>query len=166
MPGDCHAGPDNGLPEFTIGGVTTKMKRFSGFTIIECVAALAITALTLLLASWSMTALSSSNRHSLDGSVDWYVFLKEMEADNHHFVLEEVHLDNIRVKSRKNDLDYVLQWKPGVLYLKERDRGGYMPLFNGARKCAFKRLSGQRVLVEVTRENGERLSGALQFYPE
>ncbi len=134
------------------------MKQFSGFTIIECVAALTITALTLLLASWSMTALSANNRHSLDSSVDWYVFLKEMEADNHHFILEQVHLDNIRVKSRKNDLDYVLQHKPGVLYLKERTRGGYMPLFSGARRCVFKRLSGQRVLVEVKRENGEHYS--------
>ncbi len=142
------------------------MKHFKGFTIIECVAALAITALTLLLAGWSLTALSASNRHSLDYSVDWYVFLKEMEAGSHHFVLQEVHVDNIRVHSPQTDLDYLLQKHNDNLYLTSWSRGGYMPLFSGVEACTFKQLPGRRVLVEVTRENGEKLAGVIQFYHE
>ncbi|MGN1279628.1 MAG: competence type IV pilus minor pilin ComGF [Limosilactobacillus sp.] len=144
------------------------MKQFRGFTIIECVIALVITALTLLLAGWAMTALSASNRHSLDSSVDWYVFLKEMEADSHRFVLKRVDANRIRVNSWQSgtDLDYVLQQQHGNLYLTTSSRGGYMPLFSGVKTCTFKRLSGHRVLVEVTRENGKKLAGVIQFYPE
>ena len=142
------------------------MKHFKGFTIIECVAALAITALTLLLAGWLLTALSASNRHSLDYSVDWYVFLKEMESGSHYFVLQEVHVDNIRVHSPQTDLDYLLQKHNDNLYLTSWSRGGYMPLFSGVEACTFKQLPGRRVLVEVTRENGEKLAGVIQFYHE
>lgn len=142
------------------------MKRLEGFTIFECVVALLITAMTLLLASWSMTALSASTRHSLDSSVDWYVFLKEMEADRHHFVLKEVTSHNIRINSYRSGLDYVLRKRQDTLYLTAWSRGGYMPLFSGAQTCTFKRLSGQRVLVEVTRENGKKLAGIIQFYHE
>lgn len=142
------------------------MRRLKGFTIIECVVALLITALTLLLAGWSMNALAVSNRHSLDSSVDWYVFLKEMEADSHHFVLKQVNSHNIRVNSCRSDLDYILQKKRDTLYLTAWSRGGYLPLFSGAKTCVFKRLPGQRVLVEVTRKNGEKLVGIIQFYHE
>ena len=103
------------------------MKHFKGFTIIECVAALAITALTLLLAGWSLTALSASNRHSLDCSVDWYVFLQEMEADSHHFILRNVGEDELQVFSPHTGLDYTLQGRD-ALYLKAWDRGGYLTI--------------------------------------
>ncbi|MDD6432493.1 MAG: ComGF family competence protein [Lactobacillaceae bacterium] len=142
------------------------MKRLKGFTIIECVVALLITALTLTLAGWSMNTLAVSNRHSLDSSVDWYVFLKEMEADNHHFVLKQVNSHNIRVNSCRSGLDYILRKRQDTLYLTAWSRGGYMPLFSGVKRCIFKQLPGRRVLVEVTRENGEKLAGIIQFYHE
>lgn len=142
------------------------MRRLRGFTIIECVVALLITALILLLAGWSMNALAVSNRHSLDSSVDWYVFLKEMEADSHHFVLKQVNSYEIRLNSRRSGLDYTLQERGNTLYLTAWHRGGYLPLFSGARTCVFRQLPGRRVLVEVTRENGEKLAGIIQFYHE
>lgn len=143
------------------------MKKMTGFTIIECVLALLITAMTLLLASWAMTALADNERHSLDHPIDWYVFMKEMEAANHHFVLKEVSEKRIRVYSPRTDLNYTLHGR-NILHLTTVERGGYLPLLDGVRdrEYRFTRLPGQRVLVEVTRENGERLAGIIQFYQE
>lgn len=143
------------------------MKRLTGFTIIECVLALVVASLTLLLAGWGMTALATSNRHSLDSPVDWYIFLQEMEADSHHFILRNVGEDELQVFSPHTGLDYTLQGRD-ALYLKAWDRGGYLPLFDGIKgeTCRFKRLPGQRVRVEVRRKNGEELVGIIQFYHE
>ncbi|MFQ9705477.1 MAG: competence type IV pilus minor pilin ComGF [Limosilactobacillus pontis] len=141
------------------------MKRLTGFTIIECVIALAITTLTILLAGWGLTALSTSNRHSLDSSVDWYIFLQEMEADSHHFILRKVAGTELQVYSPRTGFVYTLQGRD-VLYLKAWGRGGYLPLLEGiqGKTCRFKQLVGQRVRVEVVRENGEKLVGIIQFY--
>lgn len=143
------------------------MRKLPAFTIVECIAALLITAVTLVLAGWGMTALSASERHSLDHPIDWYVFLKEMEADNHHFVLKRVSGREVQVYSPRTDLNYTLQGR-NVLYLTASARGGYLPLLDGIQGKAyhFTRLPGQRVLVEVTRENGEKLVGIMQFYQE
>lgn len=143
------------------------MKKMTGFTIIECIMALLITAITLMLAGWGMTALTNSERHSLDHPVAWYVFLKEMEADSHHFVLRHVSGTAVRVYSPRTGLNYTLQGRR-VMYLTAVERGGYLPLLDGIQGKAYRftQLPGQRVLVEVTRENGERLAGIIQFYQE
>lgn len=143
------------------------MKRCGAFTVIECVAALIVTSITLVLASWSLSALKDANQHSLDSSVDWYVFLKEMEADYHHFRLKNVAGTEVRVYSPRTGLDYVLQGRD-ALYLTAWNRGGYMRLFDNiqGKTCRFERLPGQRVRVEVTRTNGEKLAGIIQFYQD
>lgn len=141
------------------------MKRLAAFTIIECVLALMITAVTLILVSWSLSALRQVNQHSLDDSVDWYVFLREMEADSHHFILKGVDGSEVRVHSPKTGMDYVLQGRD-TLYLTAWQRGGYLPLLDNikGKTCSFRQLAGQRVLIEVTRENGKKMAGIIQFY--
>lgn len=142
------------------------MKGHTGFTIIECIVALVITTMVTLLISLTTANLTRFNHRSLDPAIDWYVFLKEMESADHHFVLKEVGSYHLIVKNINNGVDYELRGKD-AFYLSAVDQGGYLPVFEGIRgdRYHFKRLDKTRVQVVVQRKGGEELTGIINFYP-
>lgn len=141
--------------------------RRSAFTIAECVAALAITAIVIVLINYLLTGLRKANQRSLDPAVDWYVFLAEMEAPSHQFILKDVKQREMQVKSKQTGLTYELHGND-VLYLSVPYRGGYLPLFNDVRPghYRFKRVGPNRALMEVERKNGQLLEEIVNFSPE
>lgn len=141
------------------------MKKLAGFTIIECVIAMIITTVTVLLISFSITHLTKSSQQTLDPALDWYVFLQEMESADHHFVLKEVGSYHLIVTSVRNGMDYELRGRD-AFYLSMVNEGGYLPVFDGIRgdRYHFKRLDRTRVTVTVQRKNGQLLEGVIKFY--
>lgn len=141
------------------------MRKRKAFTIIECVAAMAITAVTMLLVSFAITNLKQFNQRSLDSAVDWYVFLNELEMEEHHFIIDKVTKYHLFLKEGPNGEIYELQGRD-VFYLSKFPGGGYLPLFEGIRgdHYYFRRLGKSRVLIAVQRTSGQELSGIVKFY--
>ncbi len=141
------------------------MRRLTAFTIAESIAALVVTALVMVLINFSLTALGRVNQHSLNQTTDWYIFLHELESPRHHFVLKEVRRRELIVTSPVNNLQYQLHGRD-AFYLTAVNRGGYLRLLDNIKgdRYSFRRLSGERVLVEVERTNGEQETGIVQFY--
>ena len=121
------------------------MKR-SAFTLVECIGALLVTSLVVVLTGYALTAIRTTSRPSLDRATDWIICLQELESPDHRFAL-------------KRTERYQLE-----LYLRAPN-GGYMPIFSNIRgeQSAFKRLDSQRVHVTVVRTNGQKLEGVVCF---
>lgn len=141
------------------------MRKRRAFTIIESVAAMVITAVVMLLISFTMANLKQFNQRSLDPAVDWYIFLNELEAEEHHFVISKVTKYHLFLKEGQNGETYELHGRD-VFYLSKFPGGGYLPLFEGIRgdHYYFRHLGGTRVLIKVQRTNGQELSGIVKFY--
>lgn len=142
------------------------MKKQAGFTIAESLAALLVTALVMVLINFALTAVRQVNRPGLDKPTDWYIFLREMESPDHHFVLEKmVGHHTLVVRDAQSGLRYQLQGQD-AFYLTAVGRGGYLRVLDNIKGAtySFTRLTGSRVLVEVERTNGEQNAGIIQFY--
>lgn len=140
------------------------MKR-PAFTIIECVCSLLITTIIILLVSFLMTDVKKLNLHNLDPELDWYLFLQEMEAPKHHFILLRVQKHHLYLKSEQSRLDYTLHGYTN-LYLTGTSTGGYLPLLDDVApdQFSFNQLDDRRVQVEVKRTNGKIQRGIIKFY--
>lgn len=142
------------------------MKKRNAFTIIECICALMVTTLVVLSISALMTTIRRVNRVDLNNSVDWYMFIQEMESSRHRFELRHVYRRSLLLYSQAARRDYELKGADSF-YLTCRQDGGYLPLLDEVKAydCKFKQLDDQRVLVEVERKNGQQLAGIIKFYP-
>lgn len=139
------------------------MKRRAAFTLVECVGALLVTSLVVILLSLAMTAVRTINRQSLGGAADWFICLQELESPDHRFILKRVKPAELQLKDQCQQRDYQLRIRD-CLYLRTPN-GGYMPIFSGIRgeRSFFQRLDSQRVYVEVERQNGQKMAGIICF---
>lgn len=139
------------------------MKKGPAFTLVECVGALIITSLVIILAGLAMTNVRQLSRHSLAGSVDWIICLQELESANHHFELKKVERYQLVLRDQQQQRDYQLRIRDR-LYLRAAN-GGYMPILSGVRGkySSFRRIDQQRVYIEVERTNGRRDYGIACF---
>lgn len=140
------------------------MKR-SAFTIIECICSLLVTTIVIFLVSFLMTDVKKLNTHSLDSEIDWYLFLQEMEAPKHHFILLHTQKHFLYLRSEQSRLNYTLRGYTG-LYLTGTSTGGYLPLLDNVApdQFSFNQLDDRRVQVEVKRTNGKVQRGIIKFY--
>ncbi|WP_267202484.1 type IV pilus minor pilin ComGF family protein [Limosilactobacillus kribbianus] len=142
------------------------MNKQAGFTIAESILALLVTALVMVLINFALFALQRINRPGLGQTADWYIFLREMESPDHHFILEEVDgQSELVVKEPSTGLKYQLQGRD-TFYLTAVEHGGYLRVLDNIKgdQYSFTQLPGARVLVEVERTNGEQNTGIIQFY--
>lgn len=139
------------------------MKRQPAFTLVECVGALLVTSLVVVLLSLTMTAVRTISQRSLDGAVDWLICLQELESPDHQFALERVTPTELQLKDQHQQRKYQLRIGDR-LYLRAPN-GGYMPIFSGIRggRSFFRRLDSQRVYIEVERNNGQKMAGIICF---
>ena len=73
------------------------MKK-EGFTLVECLAALVIAALIVMLLSFQMKVIKSSCIKQNSQPLDWYLCLSELESVDHHFMIEEVSSNQLRLE--------------------------------------------------------------------
>ncbi|MDO4903388.1 MAG: competence type IV pilus minor pilin ComGF [Limosilactobacillus sp.] len=128
---------------------------------MECISALIITSIVIVLMSLAMTSVRSLAKHSLSQDLDWQIFLKEMESDTHDFVLERVFTNDIELYEKTTKKHVTLKTR-GRMYLSYAG-GGYVPVFGYVNVTYCRRLDDRRVYIETERENGEKLSGILCF---
>ncbi|QZN93674.1 hypothetical protein KZE55_03765 [Limosilactobacillus panis] len=140
------------------------MKKRLAFTLIECVAALLVTTVVIVLAGMTINSLRSVTRQSLDQPIDWIICLQELESPRHAYALVNVESNAVVLRDQHTDRLYELCAQKR-LYLRAKKDGGYMPVFSDIRdqKTVFKQLDQQRVYIKVERTNGEVLTGFLCF---
>lgn len=140
------------------------MKKRAAFTLIECVAALLVTTIVIILAGMTISSLRSVTRQSLDQPLDWIICLQELESPRHAYALVSVGDNTVVLRDQHTDRLYELCAQKR-LYLRAQKDGGYMPVFSGIRdqKMVFRQLDQQRVYIKVERTNGEVLTGFLCF---
>ncbi|WP_231120574.1 ComGF family competence protein [Limosilactobacillus reuteri] len=103
---------------------------------------------------------------NLESTITWHLFLRELESVNHRFELMEVRDNWLLLYSQTTDQKYELR-ENHALYLTCQNKGGYMPLLDSIKnhEYSFTQLDSQRVLIKVTRKDGEKASAIVKFYP-
>lgn len=139
------------------------MKKRLAFTLVECIGALLVTSLVVVLTGYALTAVRTTSRTSLVHATDWIICLQELESADHRFALRRVDRYQLELRDLNQRRIYELCLRDR-LYLRASS-GGYMPVFSNIRgeQSAFKRLDNQRVHVTVVRTNGQRLEGVVCF---
>ena len=138
------------------------MKR-SAFTLVECIGALLVTSLVVVLTGYALTAVRTTSRPPLDRATDWIICLQELESPDHRFALKRAERYQLELYDLNQRRIYELCLRDR-LYLRAPN-GCYMPIFSNIRgeQSAFKRLDSQRVHVTVVRTNGQKLEGVVCF---
>lgn len=138
----------------------------AAFTLVEGVCALVITALLVININLALTSIKHANQVDLDPTIDWYLFMQELESPTHQFELVRVEQRHLFLYSRTMQKDYELKGSTS-LYLSCVQNGGYLPLLDNLKPHCyrFKQLDAQRVLVEVERINGTKNTGIIRFKP-
>ncbi|MBC8744413.1 ComGF family competence protein [Limosilactobacillus caviae] len=138
----------------------------AAFTLAEGICALIISSLIIFNISLAITGIKKTNSLNLDPTIDWYLFLHELESDNHRFEIVQVQNQQLLLFSQAAHRNYELKGS-NTLYLTCRQGGGYLPLLDGVkpREYSFTQLDSQRVLIEVTRTNGKKVKSVVKLYP-
>lgn len=139
------------------------MKKRAAFTLVECISALIVTSIVVLLIGYAMTSVRTMVKRSLSNTVDWQICLQELESSNHHFVLQHANSKSIFLLEQTSGREFELR-ALDRLYLRASN-GGYVPIFSGIKmdRTVFRQLDDQRVYIKVERDNGQELTGIACF---
>ncbi|GAX03731.1 hypothetical protein IWT140_01356 [Secundilactobacillus pentosiphilus] len=103
----------------------------TGFTLIETLIALVVTALAMMSLQFGMQMLNTRSQQRYDEQLAWYHMLGELEGDQYQFTLGKAYLQEAQlIPHNHRGRTYILKGHNGNLILTT-DRGGYMPLFKG-----------------------------------
>lgn len=141
------------------------MKK-AAFTLVEAICALIISSLVIINISLVTTSMKQVSKMNLESTIAWHLFLRELESVNHRFELIGIRDKRLLLYSQTTDQKYELR-ENHALYLTRQDKGGYMPLLDNIKnhEYSFSQLDSQRVLIKVTRKDGEKASAIVRFYP-
>lgn len=103
----------------------------AGFTLIETLIALAVTALALLTLQFGMQMITVHSQQKYEEQLAWYHMLGELEGEDYRFSLEKITSQKAQLKPHTDkERTYLLKAKKGNFILTT-DKGGYMPLLTG-----------------------------------
>ncbi|MBB1095160.1 ComGF family competence protein [Limosilactobacillus agrestis] len=141
------------------------MKK-KAFTLVEATCALIISSLVIISISLVTTSMKQVSKMNLEPTITWHLFLRELESANHRFELIGIRDNHLLLYSQITDQKYDLKGNH-TLYLTCQNEGGYMPLLDNIKdhEYSFTQLDSQRVLIKVTRKNGEKMSAIVRLYP-
>lgn len=139
------------------------MRKDAAFTLVECISALIVTSLVVVLVGYAMTGVRGLSRHALSNAVDWQICMQELESSEHRFALKKANSEGIFLKEQTSGRNFELR-AADRLYLRAAN-GGYVPIFSGIKngKTIFHQLDKQRVYLKVERKNGQKLTGVVCF---
>lgn len=140
------------------------MKK-SAFTLIECICALIVTSLVVIMMSFIMVMIRQSTVGQADQPLDWYLCLAELESPDHQFEITRVNNIEARLTSQLNNRQYLLRGREH-LYLTMADRpGGFLPLFDDIKPASFycRRLNNHQLEVRIQRKNGQVERGIVRL---
>lgn len=129
-----------------------------GFTLIETLIALTVTALAVVTLQFGFQAMAVKTQQRTDEQLAWYHFLATLESDQYQFTLNHQELQSVHLTPHvaDNDLDYGMYFHAGKIVLTTQ-QGGYMPLLNNLHYAEFGVRDGF-LTIKVTTRNYQHLS--------
>lgn len=143
------------------------MKR-QGFTIVECIVALLITAMIAVLIQLTFKVYEKVDQQPYDDNAQWYIFLQEMESSNNQYEIKNNGTkQSINVFSRTRQKNYSIGHNPykSTVYMYGTEAGmGYLPLLQHVKTFqAVHSNQSPKVEFEVEFMSGEKHSGRVNF---
>lgn len=142
------------------------MKRLghqAAFTLVECLLALVVVSIVVTLVGLTLPAAYQASRQRLANPLDFQLMLAELEDRDHRFRLKGVNQHSLQLVDQQNK-EFTLRSADRV-YLTSNN-GGYMELLDGieVRSLVCQQLDSRRVLIAVTRKNGQRQWATVRFW--
>lgn len=150
------------------------MRRQKAFTLLECLVALLITSMIVMVISFVLHSFQRQATNAVhDEDLKWYMFLRELESPVHQFELypdvgAEKNSNTLNLHSRTSHKYYSLAYKDDKFYLKMTHGGsGYLLLLDGVTSGVnfrIDRLSDQRVRITAKLCDHIEHTGVVQLY--
>lgn len=138
--------------------------RRHGFTLVECILALLITSMTMVLCGILLHSFEKNDHQIIDESAQWHLFLRELESPTHEFQLMSCGNQRIMLNSPVSTKYYQLIGNDEHLYLTLlQDKGGYLPLFDHVKEFHTNQISSTQVEIKVVTLNGHHFSNVVKF---
>ncbi|MTV83226.1 competence type IV pilus minor pilin ComGF [Secundilactobacillus folii] len=127
------------------------MKR--GFTLIETLIALVVTAIAILTFQFGIQALTAKSQQRYDEQLAWYHMLAKLESDDYGFSLAKVGMQEALLNPQTDkDRQYdIYQYHDKIVMTT--DKGGYMPLLTGLHYVGMDNAHGYLKISVITRMN-------------
>ena len=109
-----------------------------GFTLLETMIALFVTALALLTVQMGYQWLNNNQQQRNSEQLDWYGFLGIIEGGRYRFDLDHVDGDEVFVHSKTEDQDHIIRFRPNKHEIMLTGlHGGDVPLMQNIASCQF-----------------------------
>lgn len=139
------------------------VKTRSGFTLLEAILGLFILLCISILVQLTLQTVRQHRFDDLTPTSDWFLFIEELESNQHGFAVINVKADRLSLIDTVNDERYELV-NGKCLYLRGR-RGGYMPILLNYRPgtVAYRRIDSRRVKIEARTKDGAKHCAVAKF---
>ena len=139
--------------------------KIRAFTLIECICALLVTSLVVILLSLFLSTARHSPLMNADQPLDWYLCLAELESPDHQFEITRVNQIEARLTSRLNNRQYLLRGRERVYLTMADGKGGYLPLFDDLQVGSFhcRQIGHNQMELEIRRKNGHQERGIVRL---
>jgi len=139
-----------------------------GFTLIECIVALLVTAMIGILIQFTLKLYMNVDQQPYDDYAQWYIFIQELESKDNQFELANGGNDNaINLYSRVRTKQYTIEqnaYKPKVYMYGTESGAGYLPLLQHVKKYSVIHQNGNpRVIFKVEFLSGEKHEAEVTF---
>ena len=134
-----------------------------GFTIIECIFALMVMAMTILLIQLVLPSALHLQDDSLKNNTDWYLFIERLEDPRCHFQISKVKSNQLIIIDRNNE-EYQIESGKHAVFLRSV-HGGYLPILTNYRPGSIKyhQLTSRNVYVTAKMLDGEEKDAIVSF---
>ncbi len=134
-----------------------------GFTIIECIFALMVMAMTILLVQLVLPSALYLQNDSLKNNTDWYLFIERLEDPRCHFKISKVKSNQLILSDCDNE-EYQIESGKHSVFLRTV-HGGYLPILTNYRPGSLKyhQLNNRNVYVTAKMLDGEEKDAIVSF---
>jgi competence protein ComGF len=135
--------------------------KTSGFTLIECLLALVVLSVSLLMVDGIIKQIPQVNQQLSDRKdQEWHIFLLQLERELATCTYISVSDYTLFLRSAENNI-VTIDRINGVI--RKRDNGGYQPLLTEVRGLSYQKVN-ESIRFTVTFENGVQKIGQWKIH--
>lgn len=135
--------------------------KTSGFTLIECLLALVVLSVSLLMVDGIIKQIPQVNQQLSDRKdQEWHIFLLQLERELATCTYISVTEYTLFLRSAENNV-VTIDWINGVI--RKRDNNGYQPLLTEVSGLIYQKIN-ESIRFTVTFENGVQKIGQWKIH--
>jgi competence protein ComGF len=139
------------------------MNKVRAFTLLECVVALLVTVMVAIVINFTLHSFQQQ-QPTKDATINWYLFLRELESPSHEFELVDCGKNTIKLHSKTRHKQFDLKHGNQKVYLTLiGNGGGYLPLLDHVKKFQPRQISDQQVELSIELDDGRQYHGVVKF---